>query len=478
MALDSLQVSDLFQKVCQLTNYKSGSFELTIQKVKLEEDDQTTIEKQTWANQNKIIINLIRKTDSKDIDFPNEKEESEDSNIHQAIFKEKLDEDKLSLAELEKWETLDDKRKSFITNKLSKYLTEEFEEKKKSFLELKLPGTENRFTDALIRQFATESTLKLYEVVLKTIPHNPKDPNLSITDFCYKFNEDGILVNTETGNRFHWVNQVHYDLLGDLIIPYIQEQMVKQFGMVEVKLPEKSDLPPHIRSNIFVTADLETNKNKLMLLIQGSGAVRAGQWARALCINDTIKSGSILPYLEKAIKLGYAVIVFNPNLNRVTKDPLSRPKREDFFIPGKPRLPEVPTVKIPHNESPPEHCIYVWDTYGVKSPANQVVIVAHSAGGSCTMSLLRERGKDILPKLKAIAFTDSVHWVSPKDPSSVVKFLKKNAINWVQSDKPLDTPESNKDSGCVCLSSGHTKHEHTSYSAIESVFKYLIDKTS
>jgi len=312
-----------------------------------------------------------------------------------------------------------------IKENLSKYLTTEFE-KKKSFLEMKLPGKANEpFSEELIRKFATESTLKLFESVLKTIPQHPEDPKLSISDFCYKFNDDGILVHTETESRFQWVNQVHYDLLGDLIVPYIQEQMVKQFGMKEIFLPEKCDLPSHVRSNIFVTPDLETNSNKLMLLIQGSGAVRAGQWARALCINDTLKSGSILPYLQKAIAKGFAVIVFNPNLNHAPKDPLSRPKRESFFIPGKPRLPEVETVKIPLNESPPEHTIYVWDMFGKNSPAKEIVIVAHSAGGTCTLSLLREREKEILHKLKAIAFTDSVHWVSSKDSKNVVKFLKK-----------------------------------------------------
>ena len=30
----------------------------------------------------------------------------------------------------------------------------------------------------------------------------------------------------------------------------------------------------------FISGDLYTNENKLLILIHGSGAVRAGQWAR------------------------------------------------------------------------------------------------------------------------------------------------------------------------------------------------------
>jgi len=77
-------------------------------------------------------------------------------------------------------------------------------------------------------------------------------------------------------------------------------------------------------NNIFVSADYLTC-DKLMLLVQGSGAVRcvvaffllisvfspyvfflrAGQWARALCINENLSLGTILPYLTRCKELGY-----------------------------------------------------------------------------------------------------------------------------------------------------------------------------
>jgi len=209
-------------------------------------------------------------------------------------------------------------------------------------------------------------------------------------------------------------------------------------------------------------------------LIQGSGAVRAGQWARALCINDSLESGSILSYIMKAQEAGFGVIVFNPNLNRVPKE-IKIPSREMLFIPGKPPPPEVQYVTIPEHSSSMEHTLSVWDQVARNAIAKDIVIVAHSAGGGCTMTLLRERTNEILPRLKAIAFTDSFHSNSPRDPPQVAKFMKENAVNWVQSDNPLDTVESSF--GCLCLSSGHNKHEYTSSSAINSVFKFLAEKT-
>jgi hypothetical protein len=181
-----------------------------------------------------------------------------------------------------------------------------------------------------------------------------------------------------------------------MIIPYIQQRMQKEFKLKEIQLPQNDKVPAHIRNNIYISEDFYTNTTKCCLLIQGSGAVRAGQWARALCINDSLKTGAIFGYLKKAFDSGFSVIVFNPNLNRAPEDASLenlRPNYDDLWLPGKPKLKEVPHVKIPEHETPEIHTINVWDQFVAKSPAKELVIVAHSAGGSCTMSLLKKRGK-------------------------------------------------------------------------------------
>jgi hypothetical protein len=43
-------------------------------------------------------------------------------------------------------------------------------------------------------------------------------------------------------------------------------------------------------------------------------------------------------------------------------------------------------------ETPSKHTTYVWDHFCAKAAASHVAIIAHSAGGICTMDLLRERG--------------------------------------------------------------------------------------
>jgi len=211
------------------------------------------------------------------------------------------------------------------------------------------------------------------------------------------------------------------------------------------------------------------------MLIQGSGAVRAGMWARALCINNDLALGSVIPYIHKAQAIGYGVIVLNPNYNS-TYHPPKEVKRE-LFLGLSVEIEEPKTVKFPGSKSPVEHDVYVWDKIVSKSVAKSVCIVAHSAGGHGAVMLLKNREEEVKRRVCAIAFTDSVHSVGPRDGKSVVKFIKERCRNWVTSDEELDTEVGSPFYDCPRVSAGHDRHEFTSGCAIEGVFKFLIEKT-
>jgi len=207
---------------------------------------------------------------------------------------------------------------------------------------------------------------------------------------------------------------------------------------------------------IFVSRDLIDNKDKLLLLIQGSGAVRPGQWARSVVINDSLEVGSMLPYVSRAQKEGFSVVIFNPNENYAQDENNSK------------------TV-IKGNETPEKHSQYVWKNVVSQSPAKEVKIVAHSYGGISTLSILSNFGKEFKERVKRIAFTDAVHSVIGLSASNKT-WLKQNAINWVTSNKPLDSEEKGRiNSGCPCHSAGTTQHEYTSGISIESVFRWILN---
>jgi hypothetical protein len=329
-----------------------------------------------------------------------------------------------------------------------------------------------------------DDALRVYvDSIIKTIPKGDDPKRLS--DFHYEYRA-GKLVNVTTGKPFHWVNQIHYDVLGDIIVRHVQDLMVKDYGLKEILLPlpkassneegspsKKPYNGPY--NNIFVTPDWDTCE-KLMLLIQGSGAVRAGQWARALCINETLDLGTILPYLDKCKTLGYGVIVFNPNLN---DDYVSPPSvlRRHMLTTQKVNLKLPEKIKIKGHSNPHKHDLYLWDNFVCNAKAKVIAAVAHSAGGDGACAIVRSREAEVAKRLCGIAFTDSVHGIWRRDEESVKHYIQKKCRNWVRSDLPLDTKIAKPDFDCLQVSAGHEKHEYTSGMAINSVFDFLVKRT-
>ena len=131
--------------------------------------------------------------------------------------------------------------------------------------------------------------------VLLTIPKtkNPK----SIEEFNYSYNKSNELRNKLTDEKFVFISQRHYNLLGSCLDTYIQSLMKNNpWNYEEIWLPIK-DQPTnnhHDQVNIFTSNDFQTNESGCLILIQGSGVVRPGQWARSCCINDSLDIGSML----------------------------------------------------------------------------------------------------------------------------------------------------------------------------------------
>ncbi|KAL9987349.1 hypothetical protein ACROYT_G001639 [Oculina patagonica] len=286
----------------------------------------------------------------------------------------------------------------------------------------------------------------------------------TLEGFGYKFNEGGQLRNIETDEPFKFdvkegdraYNQKHYEALGEVITEHVYQLLEE-----EVKL-KKHIIPVDAKEDestnfIFMGDDAMTN-DKLMVLIHGSGVVRAGQWARRLIINDDLNSGTMLPYIKRASQEGYGVLITNGNENYVKKN--------------------KQRISIRGSESPEKHFVYVWDNFISKAAAQTIVVVAHSYGGIVIVEGL-QNCKGIMDRIKAVAFTDSVHSLAhQRADKKLLRWMKKNSRNWVSSDFPLDSPVRSlfKGADCEMVSAGTTKHELTSHVAFDSIFKFFEEK--
>jgi hypothetical protein len=154
--------------------------------------------------------------------------------------------------------------------------------------------------------------------------------------------------------------------------------MRETYCLQQINIPENKHLEPDYhnlpRCPVFMSTDFlqETsslnNGKKALILIQGTGAVRAGIWARSVCINENLEKGSMLPFIDKCRELGIAVLVMNPNYTR---------------------CPETGSV-IPYAHTMSDHAVFVWKNYVLNSGFTEIYVVAHSAGGGCLASIQRE----------------------------------------------------------------------------------------
>lgn len=130
----------------------------------------------------------------------------------------------------------------------------------------------------------------------------------------YFFDKDGVLLKRETLTRFTFQGQLHYERLGDAVIQYIEKILLSKYRTVKVVVPQQETehfgAVVHLSPNFY---DVET----IVLIIQGSGAVRPGMWARALCINEGLTEGTAFGYLDRITSNGWGFALLNPNDNRV-----------------------------------------------------------------------------------------------------------------------------------------------------------------
>ncbi|CAF0993057.1 unnamed protein product [Didymodactylos carnosus] len=254
-------------------------------------------------------------------------------------------------------------------------------------------------------------------------------------------------------------NQKRYETIGKLLDKEIYTLLETECHLTRIIIPvdAKKNEPT---SFFFMSTDALTQEY-LMIIIHGTGVVRAGQWSRKLIMNEGLEIGSQIPYIKRAMSLNYGVIVTNTNYNTVESH---RSMRNRSLRP------------IRGSESAAEHGSYVWKHFVEKSKAKHLAIMAHSYGGAVVLHLAHEYKKDFKQRVFAIALTDSpMHDYAIGCESSVCKILKPKTINWVTDTSPLNTDLGESECGHL-LSAGHTIHEWTSHSAFDAIFDFFDSK--
>lgn len=139
-------------------------------------------------------------------------------------------------------------------------------------------------------------------------------------------------------------------------------------------------------SFVYCTTTTFDNVSKLVILVHGTGVVRAGQWARSQIINESLEMGSQLSYIRQAKQMGFAVLVLNINENKRTINGVEK--------------------EIVGSENAEAHARTAWNQ--LISPATNlrhIGIVAFAYGAEVVVHLAAKRPDEFRQKVFAVAFS-------------------------------------------------------------------------
>ena len=234
--------------------------------------------------------------------------------------------------------------------------------------------------------------------------------------------------------------------LKEVRVPEIRSQeaqaFMKKFEFNEEQKEKASvvfgKVPVFMSPEFYWPDDEQRKKNASkigVILVQGTGQVRAGIWTRQVCLEGGFTLGSMMPQVDWAVQSGYPVLVMNPNYNI---DPSTK-------------------KRVPFNENMGKHAVHIWRNYVEPSGFEKLLVIAHSAGGGCVTDIITTFPETFFNQVKQLAYTDS--WVIESDSLSAAQqaFMQMNAVHYVTSDEPLGVSiGDDKYSTCPVVSAGHT----------------------
>lgn len=265
-----------------------------------------------------------------------------------------------------------------------------------------------------------------------------------------------MIINKKDNKKIKKVSSEEYTLISKYSSKYILFNLITNQKLIPIYVPFFDDYLKKDSSLeqcvILISKDFPSN-SKCLIMIQGAGHVTLGEWANSVCINEGLSMGSMIPFVEKAKKMGFSILIMN----------------ERYGLDGEKNL-------IFNNMK--EHCLYVYENLILKNDKiKDIYFISHSLGGECNVEILKKFEKDLLNnRIRKIAFTDGLqggacHSLS-KDGIKKFREISRNYIA-LQEKKGKFLETESYFSGCDVYSSGVNIHEYTTGNVLNEVYKFF-----
>ena len=257
---------------------------------------------------------------------------------------------------------------------------------------------------------------------------------------------------------------------------YVEAKLVNDYHFIYIPVPDTDDTTTE-KTSVLASSNWLTS-SKLLLIVQNASGSQMGIFSRSTCFEQGISKGSMIPYVERAKKAGYAIIILRPNTNSITElDPIT----------GK----VIKKTTIIGSESPEIHALYVLENIIPQAESlTHIALLGYGHGAIlCKDILLRQMvlsksdGRSEINRIKALVTIEASTIIEEDDPSDVRAAINDMAVNMECNSAPKGYQLTYRKAklGCTSISLGLPpgRSEVANVAAgislaIDMVFDYLV----
>ena len=199
------------------------------------------------------------------------------------------------------------------------------------------------------------------------------------------------------------------DEFSDWIHSFVVKKMLES-GLKEIKHPENG-------APIYASPNAFNSPKKLLVVIQGTGRVRAGVWSVGVCAYAGLDAGSALSAIREANQRNMEIVILNPN-----------DERNKVF-----------SQRYKTNIGMVRHTLAIFEDLIIPANPENIFILCHSMGGECTVSVIKKFPEWSIEHIRAIAMTDACESRVTVDGLKMRQWCLDHNSNWICSTESPNT---------------------------------------
>ena len=161
------------------------------------------------------------------------------------------------------------------------------------------------------------------------------------------------------------MNLSHFDKIYKIVVSYVEAKLDYNYNMVKTVVPKLIRHETSPKPYIFLSKDFFENKC-LCIIIPDRGDISPGVFNKSSLFYESLKKGSVFPYVDLALKENFSVLIMNPNYPKDTKNVNCNLDSFDHYA----------------------HCECIWNEFISGKKFETVIIIAHQLASISLIKLV------------------------------------------------------------------------------------------